>query len=55
MIVAVGDAIVDLFAHPRGCGVDAAECFVPHAGGALANVATNVARLGVSAQFTARF
>lgn len=51
MIVTVGDAIVDLFAHPRGTAVDVAACFVPHGGGALANVATNVARLGVPARF----
>ena len=46
MIVCFGDAIVDLFAHPRGADVSTAEQFVPHAGGAPANVATVCARMG---------
>lgn len=51
MIVAFGEAIVDLFAEPLGRGVDEADRFAPHLGGALANVAVVAARLGASVRF----
>lgn len=51
MIVSFGEALVDLFGEPRGSSVDAAERFVPHLGGALANVALTCARLGASVRF----
>lgn len=51
MIVAYGDAIVDLFAVPLGRDVSAAESFVPRQGGAPANVAVVAARLGAASRF----
>ncbi len=51
MIVSFGEALLDLFAHPRGASVDDAEHFVPHTGGALANVAIVCARLGAPTRF----
>ncbi|MEI8259814.1 MAG: PfkB family carbohydrate kinase, partial [Deltaproteobacteria bacterium] len=51
MIVAYGDAIVDLFAWPRGSDVASATHFVPRQGGAPANVAVVAARLGAPVRF----
>lgn len=51
MIVSFGEALIDLFGHPRGATVDTADHFVPHTGGALANVALTCARLGVPTRF----
>lgn len=51
MIVCFGEALVDLFAEPRGSSVDDAERFAPHLGGALANVALTAARLGAPVRF----
>lgn len=51
MIVAFGDAVVDLFALPRGADVATAEGFVPFVGGAPGNVAIVAARLGASCRF----
>lgn len=51
MIVSFGDAVVDLFALPRGADVSTAECFVPYPGGSPANVAIVIARLGVPCRF----
>jgi fructokinase len=51
VIVAFGEAIVDLFSEPLGCTVGEARHFTPHLGGALANVAVTVARLGGPVRF----
>jgi sugar/nucleoside kinase (ribokinase family) len=51
MIVSFGEALIDLFGHPRGASVDEAEHFAPHLGGALANVALTCARLGIPVRF----
>ncbi len=51
MIVSFGEALIDLFGHPRGATVDTADHFVPHTGGALANVALTCARLGAPTRF----
>lgn len=51
MIVSFGEALIDLFGHPRGATVDEAEYFVPHTGGALANAALTCGRLGVETRF----
>jgi fructokinase len=51
MIVTFGEALIDLFGHPRGSTVDTSEYFVPHTGGALANVALTCARLGAPVRF----
>ncbi len=51
MIVAFGEAIVDLFAEPLGRAVEDADRFVPHLGGALANVAAIASRLGAPVRF----
>ena len=46
MIVSFGEELIDLFGSPRGSTVDTADFFVPHTGGALANVALTCGRLG---------
>lgn len=51
MIVSFGEALIDLFGHPRGAAVDEAEHFVPHTGGALANATLTCGRLGVAVRF----
>lgn len=51
MIVCLGEALVDLFASPRGRGVDDAEAFLPCVGGAPVNVAVALGRLGARARF----
>ena len=51
MIVCLGEALVDLFASPRGRDVDDAEAFVPCVGGAPVNVAVTLGRLGAAARF----
>lgn len=51
MIVSLGDAIVDLFALPRGADLASATSFVPRQGGAPANVAVVASRLGARARF----
>ncbi len=51
MIVSFGEALVDLFATPRGAALDEAERFVPCLGGAPANVAVVLARLGIASRF----
>ena len=50
-IVCLGEALIDLVPTVTGVGLAAAETFVKAAGGAPANVAAGVARLGVSAGF----
>ena len=49
-IVCFGEALIDFFAQPVATP-DTPRTFVQHAGGAPANVAVAVARLGASAQF----
>jgi fructokinase len=51
VIVAFGEALVDLYAQPEGATVATAGSFVPFPGGAPANVATTLARLGVPVRF----
>jgi sugar/nucleoside kinase (ribokinase family) len=51
MIVSFGEALIDLFGSPRGSTVDTADFFVPHTGGALANVALTCGRLGARVRF----
>ena len=50
-ILCIGEALVDLVPTVTGAGLAAAETFVKAAGGAPANVAAGVARLGISAGF----
>lgn len=47
-----GEALIDFHAEPRGDGLPA---FIPHAGGAPANVAVAVARLGDASAFVGMF
>jgi fructokinase len=51
MIVCFGEALVDLFAEPVDTPLDRAERFLPHLGGAPANVALALGRLGVPTRF----
>lgn len=51
MIVCFGETLVDLFAEPVDTPLDRAERFVPHLGGAPANVALALGRLGVPTRF----
>ncbi|MBA3825882.1 MAG: carbohydrate kinase [Ktedonobacterales bacterium] len=50
-VVAVGEVLIDLIATERNVTLFAAPAFVPFPGGAPANVAVGVARLGHSAAF----
>ncbi len=50
-IVCLGEALIDFVPTVTGVGLAAAETFVKAAGGAPANVAAGVARLGVPAGF----
>ena len=50
-IVCLGEALIDLVPTVTGVGLAEAETFVKAAGGAPANVAAGVARLGVAAGF----
>lgn len=50
MIVCVGEALIDLFAAPRGSEISTAESFIPCVGGAPLNVAVTVGRLGTAAR-----
>ena len=47
-----GEALIDFHAESRG---DAPPAFIPHAGGAPANVAVAVARLGDASAFVGMF
>ncbi|MBI5513616.1 MAG: hypothetical protein HY909_07590 [Deltaproteobacteria bacterium] len=51
MIVSFGEALVDLYGMPEGSTLDTAESFVPFPGGAPANVASTLGRLGVPVRF----
>ena len=48
-----GEALIDFHAEPRGA--DSPPAFIPHAGGAPANVAVAVARLGDASAFVGMF
>ena len=50
-IVCLGEALIDLVPTVTGVGLAAAETFVKAAGGAPANVAAGLARLGVASGF----
>lgn len=50
-IVCLGEALIDLVPTVTGVGLGAAETFVKAAGGAPANVAAGLARLGIAAGF----
>lgn len=50
-VVCLGEALIDLVPTVTGVGLAAAETFVKAAGGAPANVAAAVARLGVASGF----
>lgn len=49
-VLCLGEILIDLISQPPG-PPDAVECFVPRVGGAPANVAVALARLGVPAAF----
>ncbi|MET0751317.1 MAG: PfkB family carbohydrate kinase [Solirubrobacterales bacterium] len=46
MIVSLGEALVDLICERRTASLTEADCFTPHFGGALANVAVAARRTG---------
>ena len=46
MIVSLGEALVDLICERRTASLTEADCFTPHIGGALANVAVAARRTG---------
>ncbi len=47
-VVCLGEALIDLFGSPSGVPLKQAACFIPAPGGAPANVAVALSRLGVS-------
>ncbi|MFR6189472.1 MAG: PfkB family carbohydrate kinase [Butyricicoccus sp.] len=49
-VVAIGELLIDFVPQQRGCALDEVVQFERVAGGAPANVATAVARLGGRAQ-----
>ena len=53
-VISLGEALFDLFARPAGTSLGAARTFTPAAGGAPANVAVGLARLGIDAGFVGR-
>ena len=50
-VVSLGEAVIDLFAAPAGVALEEADSFSPEPGGAPANVAVALARLGVDVGF----
>ena len=50
-VVCLGEALIDFVANESGVGVGDASGFVKAVGGAPANVAVGLARLGVSSAF----
>ncbi|MBI1321412.1 MAG: hypothetical protein GC168_21015 [Candidatus Hydrogenedens sp.] len=50
-VVCMGELLVDMMAHPGGVKLPQAEHFVPKPGGAPANVAVGLRRLGVPSAF----
>lgn len=53
-VVSLGEALFDLFASPSGSSLANAEKFTPTPGGAPANVAIGLARLGIDVGFVGR-
>ena len=53
-VVSLGEAVIDMFAAPVGVDLPGAEHFVAAPGGAPANVAVALARLGVETGFIGR-
>ena len=53
-VISLGEALFDLFAGPAGTTLGAARTFTPAPGGAPANVAVGVARLGIDTGFVGR-
>ena len=53
-VISLGEALFDLFAGPAGTSLGAARTFTPAPGGAPANVAVGLARLGIDAGFVGR-
>ncbi len=53
-VISLGEALFDLFADPSGTTLGAAQTFTPEPGGAPANVAVGLARLGVDVGFVGR-
>lgn len=51
MILCFGEALIDLYASPLDAPAAEATAFIPHVGGAPANVAITLGRLGVPARF----
>jgi fructokinase len=50
-IISLGEAVIDLFAGPPGVALEDADSFSPQPGGAPANVAVALARLGMDVGF----
>ena len=53
-VISLGEALFDLFAGPAGTTLGTARTFTPAPGGAPANVAVGLARLGIDAGFVGR-
>ena len=53
-VISLGEVLFDLFAGPPGTTLGAARTFTPAAGGAPANVAVGLARLGIDTGFVGR-
>ncbi len=51
MIVCFGEALIDLYAEPLDATPAEATAFIPHTGGAPANVAITLGRLGLPVRF----
>lgn len=53
-VISLGEVLFDLFAAPAGTTLGAARTFTPAPGGAPANVAVGLARLGIDTGFVGR-
>lgn len=53
-IICAGEALIDLVSLDPGAGIGRVRAFAPASGGAPANVAVGIARLGASAAFVGR-
>ena len=53
-VISLGEALFDLFAGPSGSTLGTARTFTPALGGAPANVAVGLARLGIDVGFVGR-
>ncbi len=54
MVVSVGEALIDFVATETGVQVGRAGAFVKYPGGAVANVAVGLARLGIRSRFVSK-